>query len=1699
MLQLTTIINNKLRYVDLFDDEDIQLDYSFAEIQDITSKNSSFSKSFSIPGSKNNNDIFQHYYDLNSSLTDYDIRTIFEASLLNDGYEIMKGFIRLESVSVDVKNVVYKVVFYSEVGRLTSNIGDKVLAQVSFTELDHPYDIEVITDSIYDPDFVDTDTYTEPYEDGRITYMLANYGYDYNDANNIITSSTPILDYRDGLTSGYFDYIGTPLRFYYLKPAVQIKWLYEKIFSEAGFNIVSDFFDTAYFKRYYLPLTFTDDSLYLRQAAKPRLTWNIDSRSGGTITTQSITWTNLNAGPSGLLERGIQTPTIEDNINAHTYSNFSFKPAQDGNYIIRISYGGFNDELIPDTIDLSAEAQFFLHQIELGGHNGLTGTTLFSSVPINIQPGSSFLDTRTFSVFLSENFDYSIDFRTTEGIGTAQINFFNFEILDGPRTIIGDVNLALELPEAEQKQIDFISGINKKFNLVVVPDINNPQTFVIEPVVDYIGKGDTLDWSRKLDYNSPINISPTTSVINGTLYYSAEKDEDFGNTEFTKSTNVLYGARYVQLSTDYKSQQTEFNDGFSNAVDDIVNNISQPNITIPIFYITREENKEGDVVFFYNARKTLPRVMFRGMNLPAKNVGFNVSPTATTINTFYLEQTEVDMFPIYNRFTTYPFGVSGLTHAVNYNKTHRFTNVEYDFRDTEDLYDVYYKEYIDDLINSDNKILVANFYLLPEEIASLKGSEKIFINNNYYRINKINNYNLTNRDIVEVELIKLTGDYEAHRKKCYILRACDDPADIIYTNTDLNWTLYAYVGKKVKLNGFCYEIEEAVCDDTKTYERITLPFIEGSFQPETYNDCGCYTLSDSVNIYNDFSGTTINPTPTPTPTAPQQQYYYYTMSKCDEQILFLGRSTNFYSGGTIVRTNASSNVCWIIDGLVNIPNTNDITTTYINCDTCAADVPTPTPTPTKTPTPTPTFVCTCKTYQVNNDNSINLYIDYKDCYGVNQTRNVSPGQFFYVCACNGTMTGTADFTIVGDCVPTTPTPTPTTTKTPTPTPTTSLAPAPPPESPTPTPSITASPTPTNTLTPTPTNTLTPTPTSSLTPTPTITATNTQTPTPSISPTQTATPTITPTITRTPTNTPTNTTTLTPTPTPSATPPPQPPLLANMALWYDATDASTITTADFSGITRVISFVSKGYSALTLSNNYLTNPISAPRYIPSSNFVGKNTIRFSGETIATNDRQRLVSPTGTTANISLPNGSTFILFSKNKFSSSNYQAVVVDARQQRSQTAGAINTFLANPIGQVIYGSGTNGIGNTLFTIGSGGISGYEAQQSVSAYTNFQLFITKLDNPTTRLPYSWINKTQLEKSASQFGLLETSGSTINYIAMGGRISQFGTFFTGTDGVGSEFYEYIVYDKVLTDAELDDVYNYFDAKYGYNSLFDSANYNTYDVKLENYSPYGATTATSFNNFFSINGSPIGQTLQYLTNYDSTQNPLYYVRSIDTFNGVNKAYINKNLPVGFTERSANGIFGAQSQSASYADPGVRVITYANDGSTLQVSSGCNWTNSSIVLLPNVDYQITGSTENVCGYTSATTWNTFIEYNSSSPSTSFYIQNSFSGFNQTTFFVGTGFSATTLVSSGQVDNFLTTISNSTTNTAYTETFEIWICDSVGTDIQLLGSYTGYDTYAYNVFNTTSPDLPTISTPSKTSQLYWKQQNHFKVKYTAV
>lgn len=1059
MLYLRTIINGEKRFIDLYPDEDIFTDYSFAEIQDVTVKNSPYTKSFTIPGSKNNNDIFQHYYNFNSALTDYDVRNVFEASFEVDGYEVFTGYLRLENANITVTEVQYNVVFYSQVGLLSADIGDKVLAQLNFSGLSFPYSPDIVIDTLYDQDFSGN---TQPLGT-ELMYMLANYGYDYDDDLNIISGSTPIIDYRSGSVPGYFDYIGSPLRYYYLKPAVQVKWLYEKIFSEAGYTINSDFFDTAYFKRFFLPFTFSSDSLYLNQSIVPKFQFINDGRNLGSIVTSSTTWTDLTTLTTTNVERVSQLPEIVNDINAHAYSIWSFVVPAEGNYQIKLTYGGYNPELYdPFFPNNQAVVNIKFNQIELGGHNGTSGTTIFEPQPITVYPNGAWLQSYTFNAYLATNFDYAIDVDLNISAFPGILNYAELEILDGPRYVLGNVDLSKELPLTEGKQIDFISGINKRFNLVVCPEPGEKNVFRVEPIVDYIGKGNVLDWSRKIDYNETINISPTTSVINGTFYFSAQPDEDYGNTEFTKTTNNLYGTQYVQLQTDYKSETTEFNDGFANAVDDVLQNINTPNITIPVYYITREENNEGTPELFYNARKTVPRIIFRGVNLPAFNVGYYNSTGTTYTNSFYIETRNVDMFPVLNRFTTYPFGLTGFTHAVNFNKRQKFNRFEYDFSCYEDLYDVYYEDYVQDLTSSDNRILVGKFYLLPEELAALRGNEKILLNGNYYRINKINQFNLSRPSTTEIELIKLTREYEPHRTRYFKLVNCATPLDVKYGNTDLNFTLWAYVGKKIKIGEYCYTILRDDYRDDVVYERFTTTFQTNSFLPLFYDDCNCLAPLNSVDVYDELACSV----PQPTPVIPTgDTYYYYIVCKCNEPACILARSTNVYPLNKVVQVGFTS-TCYVIDSYTTIVNTNDITAVFDDCPECEANAPTPTPTQTKTPTPTPSPTnpyCNCLNYRAYNEGDLQGFVIYEECNGGVVKKFIAPFQYYDFCACEGSVFP-SDLVLIsggGPCIQPTPTrtstPTPTKTPTVTPTPTPGLSPTPtrtPTKTPTPTPSST---------------------------------------------------------------------------------------------------------------------------------------------------------------------------------------------------------------------------------------------------------------------------------------------------------------------------------------------------------------------------------------------------------------------------------------------------------------------------------------------------------------------------------------------------------------------------------------------------------------------------------------------------------------------
>jgi hypothetical protein len=106
-LQIRAYVNGKQEFIELYDNENITMSVSFAEIQDITKKNSAFTKEFKVPGSKNNNYIFNYFFDINTVALDWNPKKKFEADLLYDGYELYNGYVRLNSVTIDKIEKIY--------------------------------------------------------------------------------------------------------------------------------------------------------------------------------------------------------------------------------------------------------------------------------------------------------------------------------------------------------------------------------------------------------------------------------------------------------------------------------------------------------------------------------------------------------------------------------------------------------------------------------------------------------------------------------------------------------------------------------------------------------------------------------------------------------------------------------------------------------------------------------------------------------------------------------------------------------------------------------------------------------------------------------------------------------------------------------------------------------------------------------------------------------------------------------------------------------------------------------------------------------------------------------------------------------------------------------------------------------------------------------------------------------------------------------------------------------------------------------------------------------------------------------------------------------------------------------------------------------------------------------------------------------
>jgi len=939
-LQIRVVVGNDLVFLDLFENQPVLMSISFAEIQNITTKNSAFSQTFQIPGTKVNNDVFDYYYDISSTPINFNPNNKFPAIITWDGLEIMQGNMRLENVTINKDEITYNVTFYNQIGDLAANIGDKFLRQLDTTSINHPFVSEVILESQQDPNLIQLTTGTTySYQDGRTFWGLYNIGYEYADTlsgasldqyyplvnvtgtnsisagiktvrtafvsyelaalnlgdtvrlsattanayiegpvltvdDDVLTfeaqyglgsgtfsswtlqrilpdgiinkGNTPLISFSPPLYTGgtnnlaakpgYFDFSGTPVQNYYFKPSVQIKTLYELIVNQAGYRIESNFFDTAYFQRYYLPLKF-NDTIYPEQAIKP---------------CYEFTDTNIILSTSP-----IDLKYVDFTENVTCASSIFTGYTDHLEYPCEYNQGFMKWEVTVDyepTIVCGVGTQPFFY---LGMEDGLSPRLIFNPIT-NICTPSSETFTMTFPIPAGCYFELVF-------VGyKIKINSAKFKLLEAPRYLVQGqtFDYALEFPVDQYKQIDFITSINRYFNLVVVPSPDKDDVLIIEPMIDYIGTGQVLDWTTKVDFSNPINVAPTNSIINGTLNFNFMVDSDYVNQQYKLSQNKVFGTYEIQLNQEYKEQKTDFNTMFASPTDYQVPETLLPVLTVPSMFSVKTEADKADALLILNPYKSIPRVIFRGLTYPNQNYKPGIY--------WYGDYFSFDHYQILNRFNTYPFSYNYFSHYLNYDASDTYQSEEALFPLQQDLYDIYYQDYIRDLTNLENKIVSGKIYLTPWEISQLRFDEKILIQNNYFRINKISNFNLTEPSICDIELVKLTREYTPHPVMYYTLVACNPLFESLFTNSDLMFNLYAYIGRYVKVyldNGNyvgCFLVTKDVYNPNRTYSHYYISTDLNFDGAPIYDNCDC-TGTTTMIVVQEPPVTSPTPTPSVTP------------------------------------------------------------------------------------------------------------------------------------------------------------------------------------------------------------------------------------------------------------------------------------------------------------------------------------------------------------------------------------------------------------------------------------------------------------------------------------------------------------------------------------------------------------------------------------------------------------------------------------------------------------------------------------------------------------------------------------------------------------------------------------------------------------------------------------------------------------------
>jgi hypothetical protein len=677
--------------LDLFNDEEISINLSVQNVQDISKIFTDFTQSFTVPATAVNKQIFAFYS--NTSIEDATI-TIPPSPLIWDSWSTQwnsantawetgvtsstvpntfdgrfrqtarieinslpfrDGVIELESVQLKgTEPYAYTLTFYGDLVTLSDLFGEDYLYDLDFSA----YDLEYTDDNVYDG--LTADDFNELFF--PLMSPVKNWYYDSNPSD---VGAANIAQNGSATAHG--------INYYELKPALKVSAVLAAMQAKYGISFTGAFLISAPFNDLSIWLHRTEGYLYdtTTTIGWQKINFNRNTGSGSQFNLTTDIWT---VPDEAAYDLQITMLNVTENYELGLFRNGQF--------------------------DGSAQ---------VNAHPSSSVTTTFS----NVYYGTG----AQIELYIRPQSAIAFSYRCTDYSGidsiTATIAFSVDQTAGANYTftmVVSDL-----MPEIKVK--DFLAGILKMYNLVLVP---NGAAFLLQPLEEWYAAGTQQNFQTYFDITEyAVNRPPLYREIE----FKYQDTEQILGYQHLKTNNTGFGDLRAFFNFDGEPFNVEV--PFECPLFERLTNEATGNLTNVLVYksITSEADENGNFNPYLGA-PILFYGYFDAYSLAGNTVMFVDADgiTKRTVSTAWYANTS-------NRYSSAAASDS-ICFGADIDPYHLQTVAQ-------SLYQEYWEDYITDLYSKRRRLVQVDAVLPIGKIITLDLKNEVIWNNEIYRINSV--------------------------------------------------------------------------------------------------------------------------------------------------------------------------------------------------------------------------------------------------------------------------------------------------------------------------------------------------------------------------------------------------------------------------------------------------------------------------------------------------------------------------------------------------------------------------------------------------------------------------------------------------------------------------------------------------------------------------------------------------------------------------------------------------------------------------------------------------------------------------------------------------------------------------------------------------------------------------------------------------